>query len=80
MASIMQGTACVGLAGILGAVRAMGRPVADLANLKFVIVGAGRSALQLCIHEELPSVDGSAIPITRPLINLPVFGAQSLVT
>ncbi|KAF5951279.1 hypothetical protein HYC85_009223 [Camellia sinensis] len=38
----MQGTAGVGLAGLLGTVRAQGRPLTDFVNQKIVVVGAGR--------------------------------------
>lgn len=40
--SQIQGTAGVALAGLLGAVRAQGRPLTDFANQKIVVVGAGR--------------------------------------
>ena len=33
---------CVALAGILGTVRAQGRPLTDFVNQKIVVVGAGR--------------------------------------
>ncbi|KAM3408906.1 hypothetical protein ACQJBY_001758 [Aegilops geniculata] len=38
----VQGTAGVALAGLLGAVRAQGRPLADFTKQKIVVVGAGR--------------------------------------
>lgn len=38
----LQGTAGVALAGLLGTVRAQGRPLTDFANQKIVVVGAGR--------------------------------------
>jgi len=37
-----QGTAGVALAGLLGAVRAMGHPMEDIAKQKIVVMGAGR--------------------------------------
>lgn len=37
-----QGTAGVALAGLLGTVRAQGRPLSDFVNQKIVVVGAGR--------------------------------------
>jgi len=37
-----QGTAGVALAGLLGAVQAMGHPMEDIAKQKIVVVGAGR--------------------------------------
>ncbi|KAL5988496.1 hypothetical protein ACLOJK_036261 [Asimina triloba] len=40
--AIVQGTAGVALAGLLGAVRAQGRPVKDFVKQKIVVVGAGR--------------------------------------
>lgn len=39
---ISQGTAGVALAGLLGTVRAQGRPLSDFVNQKIVVVGAGR--------------------------------------
>lgn len=41
----VQGTAGVALAGLLGAVRAQGRPLADFPNQKIVVVGAGSAGL-----------------------------------
>lgn len=38
----LQGTAGVALAGLLGTVRAQGRPLSDFVNQKIVVVGAGR--------------------------------------
>ncbi|KAI4355017.1 hypothetical protein L6164_003835 [Bauhinia variegata] len=41
----IQGTAGVALAGLLGAVRAQGRPLSDFVNQKIVVVGAGSAGL-----------------------------------
>ncbi|CAL5331041.1 unnamed protein product [Camellia sinensis] len=41
----MQGTAGVGLAGLLGTVRAQGRPLTDFVNQKIVVVGARSAGL-----------------------------------
>ncbi|XP_048422156.1 NAD-dependent malic enzyme 59 kDa isoform, mitochondrial isoform X1 [Pyrus x bretschneideri] len=41
----IQGTAGVALAGLLGAVRAQGRPLSDFAKQKIVVVGAGSAGL-----------------------------------
>ncbi|XP_020971039.1 NAD-dependent malic enzyme 2, mitochondrial isoform X2 [Arachis ipaensis] len=41
----IQGTAGVALAGILGSVRAQGRPLSDFVNQKIVVVGAGSAGL-----------------------------------
>ncbi|KAM7275868.1 hypothetical protein ACFE04_017734 [Oxalis oulophora] len=41
----VQGTAGVALAGLLGAVRAQGRPLSDFVNQKIVVVGAGSAGL-----------------------------------
>ncbi|XP_041024389.1 NAD-dependent malic enzyme 59 kDa isoform, mitochondrial [Juglans microcarpa x Juglans regia] len=41
----IQGTAGVALAGLLGAVRAQGRPLADFVHQKIVVVGAGSAGL-----------------------------------
>ena len=38
----MQGTAGVAIAGLLGAVRAQGRPMIDFPKQKIVVAGAGR--------------------------------------
>ncbi|KAJ8450193.1 hypothetical protein Cgig2_033387 [Carnegiea gigantea] len=43
--TFMQGTAGVVLAGLLGAVRAQGRPVTDFVKQKIVVVGAGSAGL-----------------------------------
>ncbi|CAL5331082.1 unnamed protein product [Camellia sinensis] len=43
----MQGTAGVALAGLLGSVRAQGRPLTDFVNQKIVVVGAGRGLVFL---------------------------------
>ncbi|XP_028095781.1 NAD-dependent malic enzyme 59 kDa isoform, mitochondrial-like isoform X2 [Camellia sinensis] len=41
----MQGTAGVGLAGLLGTVRAQGQPLTDFVNQKIVVVGARSAGL-----------------------------------
>ncbi|AQK64800.1 Malic enzyme [Zea mays] len=41
----VQGTAGVALAGLLGAVRAQGRPLQDFTNQKIVVVGAGSAGI-----------------------------------
>ncbi|KAI7733633.1 hypothetical protein M8C21_028576 [Ambrosia artemisiifolia] len=41
----IQGTAGVALAGLLGVVRAQGRPLSDFVNQKIVVVGAGSAGL-----------------------------------
>ncbi|KAL5792462.1 hypothetical protein ACOSP7_001056 [Xanthoceras sorbifolium] len=41
----VQGTAGVALAGLLGSVRAQGRPLTDFVNQKIVVVGAGSAGL-----------------------------------
>ncbi|KAF3971113.1 hypothetical protein CMV_005262 [Castanea mollissima] len=41
----IQGTAGVALAGLLGSVRAQGRPLSDFAHQKIVVVGAGSAGL-----------------------------------
>ncbi|XP_062090277.1 NAD-dependent malic enzyme 59 kDa isoform, mitochondrial [Humulus lupulus] len=41
----IQGTAGVALAGLLGTVRAQGRPLSDFAKQKIVVVGAGSAGL-----------------------------------
>ncbi|THG08959.1 hypothetical protein TEA_006959 [Camellia sinensis var. sinensis] len=41
----MQGTAGVALAGLLGTIRALGRPLTDFVNQKIVVVGAGSAGL-----------------------------------
>jgi malate dehydrogenase (decarboxylating) len=41
----VQGTAGVALAGLLGAVRAQGRPLSDFTKQKIVVVGAGSAGI-----------------------------------
>lgn len=48
----LQGTAGVALAGLLGAVRAQGKPTVDFPKQKIVVAGAGRFDL-LSIGSEL---------------------------
>ncbi|KVH89144.1 Malic enzyme, NAD-binding [Cynara cardunculus var. scolymus] len=43
--AIVQGTAGVALAGLLGTVRAQGQPLSDFVNQKIVVVGAGSAGL-----------------------------------
>ncbi|XP_031745911.1 NAD-dependent malic enzyme 2, mitochondrial-like isoform X4 [Cucumis sativus] len=43
--AIVQGTAGVALVGLLGTVRAQGRPLSDFVNQKIVVVGAGSAGL-----------------------------------
>ncbi|KAH9618246.1 hypothetical protein KSS87_001650 [Heliosperma pusillum] len=43
--AIVQGTAGVALAGLLGAVRAQGRPLTDFVKQKIVVVGAGSAGI-----------------------------------
>lgn len=45
----MQGTAGVAIAGLLGAVRAQGRPMIDFPKQKIVVAGAGRLAFYLSL-------------------------------
>jgi len=44
----VQGTAGVAIAGLLGAVRAQGRPMIDFPKQKIVVAGAGRSVSLSC--------------------------------
>lgn len=44
-----QGTAGVAIAGLLGAVRAQGRPMIDFPKQKIVVAGAGRLASYLLL-------------------------------
>ncbi|CAL5380891.1 unnamed protein product [Camellia sinensis] len=41
----VQGTASVALAGLLGTIRVLGRPLTDFVNQKIVVVGAGSAGL-----------------------------------
>ncbi|XP_031744524.1 NAD-dependent malic enzyme 2, mitochondrial-like isoform X4 [Cucumis sativus] len=45
--AIVQGTAGVALVGLLGTVRAQGRPLSDFVNQKIVVVGAGSAGLSV---------------------------------
>ncbi|KAK9143438.1 hypothetical protein Syun_012838 [Stephania yunnanensis] len=49
----VQGTAGVAIAGLLGAVRAQGRPLSDFAKQKIVVVGAGRSVTRMTGNDEI---------------------------
>ncbi|GAQ86598.1 malate dehydrogenase (decarboxylating) [Klebsormidium nitens] len=79
----VQGTACVGLAGILGAVRAMGRPMEDLASLKFVVVGAGSAGMGLVdmVRQNMAQALGGAQPaMAHALHNFWLVDKDGLIT
>ncbi|KAL1543505.1 malate dehydrogenase (decarboxylating) [Salvia divinorum] len=61
----VQGTAGVALAGLLGSVRAQGRPLADFANQKIVVVGAGSAGLGV-LKMALQAVSRMAGPDAEP--------------
>ncbi|KAL2477845.1 NAD-dependent malic enzyme 2 [Forsythia ovata] len=61
----IQGTAGVALAGLLGAVRAQGRPLTDFANQKIVVVGAGSAGLGV-LKMALQAVSRMAGPEADP--------------
>lgn len=48
--TILNGTAGVALGGLLGAVRAMGKPMEDLVKQKIVVVGAGSGCLPFSLQ------------------------------
>lgn len=50
--SLPQGTAGVAIAGLLGAVRAQGRPMIDFPKQKIVVAGAGRLASYLFLWKD----------------------------
>ncbi|KAK3029196.1 hypothetical protein RJ639_039276 [Escallonia herrerae] len=61
----IQGTAGVALAGLLGTVRAQGRPLTDFANQKIVVVGAGSAGLGV-LKTALQAVSRFAGPAADP--------------
>ncbi|CAA3027760.1 NAD-dependent malic enzyme 59 kDa isoform, mitochondrial [Olea europaea subsp. europaea] len=61
----IQGTAGVALAGLLGTVRAQGRPLTDFANQKIVVVGAGSAGLGV-LKMALQAVSRMAGPDADP--------------
>ncbi|XP_047960576.1 NAD-dependent malic enzyme 59 kDa isoform, mitochondrial [Salvia hispanica] len=61
----VQGTAGVALAGLLGSVRAQGRPLTDFANQKIVVVGAGSAGLGV-LKMALQAVSRMAGPHADP--------------
>ncbi|KAG9135358.1 hypothetical protein Leryth_007130 [Lithospermum erythrorhizon] len=61
----VQGTAGVALAGLLGTVRAQGRPLTDFAKEKIVVVGAGSAGLGV-LKMALQAVSRIAGPKAEP--------------
>ncbi|XP_057780622.1 NAD-dependent malic enzyme 59 kDa isoform, mitochondrial [Salvia miltiorrhiza] len=61
----VQGTAGVALAGLLGSVRAQGRPLTDFADQKIVVVGAGSAGLGV-LKMALQAVSRMAGPDADP--------------
>ncbi|KAH6838020.1 NAD-dependent malic enzyme 2 [Perilla frutescens var. hirtella] len=61
----IQGTAGVALAGLLGSVRAQGKPLTDFANQKIVVVGAGSAGLGV-LKMALQAVSRMAGPDADP--------------
>lgn len=51
----MKGTAGVAIAGLLGAVRAQGKPMIDFPKQKIVVAGAGRCDTHLISNEAILS-------------------------
>nr|ANW46673.1 NAD-dependent malic enzyme [Annona cherimola] len=74
----IQGTAGVALAGLLGAVRAQGRPVKDFVKQKIVVVGAGSAGigvLNMAKHAVLRMMGScEAMPAQNPFWLLDKFG------
>ncbi|CAH9097026.1 unnamed protein product [Cuscuta europaea] len=61
----IQGTAGVALAGLLGTVRAQGRPLTDFANQKIVVVGAGSAGLGV-LNMAMQAVSRMSGPSAHP--------------
>ncbi|VFQ74762.1 unnamed protein product [Cuscuta campestris] len=61
----VQGTAGVALAGLLGTVRAQGRPLTDFANQKIVVVGAGSAGLGV-LNMAMQAVSRMSGPMAKP--------------
>lgn len=78
----IQGTAGVALAGVLGAVRAQGRPISDICKQKIVIVGAGSAGLGVLsfLKEAIARVVGSQAPQVKSADNFWLVDKCGLVT
>ncbi|CAM6097421.1 unnamed protein product [Calypogeia fissa] len=78
----IQGTAGVALAGVLGAVRAQGRPISDICKQKIVIVGAGSAGLGVLafLKEAIARVVGSQAPQVQSADNFFLVDKDGLVT
>eukprot|EP00897_Mesotaenium_endlicherianum_P005299 jgi/Mesen1/4798/ME000243S03978 len=79
----VQGTAGVALAGLLGAVRAQGRPMEDIAHNKVVVVGAGSAGLGVInmVRQSMARVlGGSPSASARAASNFWVLDKDGLIT
>ncbi|KAL2629648.1 hypothetical protein R1flu_014334 [Riccia fluitans] len=78
----IQGTAGVALAGVLGAVRAQGRPMSDIAKQKIVIVGAGSAGLGVVafMKQAVARVLGNNSPQVQNADNFWLVDKDGLVT
>ncbi|GBG73855.1 hypothetical protein CBR_g17566 [Chara braunii] len=79
----VQGTAGVALAGILGAVRAMGRPMSDISKMRIVVVGAGSAGLGVVnmVRESMAMTEGvSPQTLKKAAENFWIMDSRGLVT
>ncbi|BBN07248.1 malate dehydrogenase (oxaloacetate-decarboxylating)(NADP+) [Marchantia polymorpha subsp. ruderalis] len=78
----IQGTAGVALAGVLGAVRAQGRPMSDIAKQKIVVVGAGSAGLGVVsfMKQAVARVVGNDSPQVQGSDNFWLVDKDGLVT
>ncbi|KAL3687953.1 hypothetical protein R1sor_014262 [Riccia sorocarpa] len=78
----IQGTAGVALAGVLGAVRAQGRPMSDIAKQRIVVVGAGSAGLGVVafMKQAVARVLGNNSPQVQNADNFWLVDKDGLVT
>lgn len=79
----VQGTAGIAVAGILGAVRAQGRPMEEIAQQKIVVVGAGSAGLgvvNMVRHSMAIMLGSTPAALTQAASNFWVVDKDGLIT
>ncbi|XP_010544377.1 PREDICTED: NAD-dependent malic enzyme 2, mitochondrial-like [Tarenaya hassleriana] len=76
----VQGTAGVALAGLLGTVRAQGRPLTDFVNQKIVVVGAGSAGLGVLKMAVQAAARMAGISETAAMKNFYLIDKDGLIT
>ncbi|XP_010523035.1 PREDICTED: NAD-dependent malic enzyme 2, mitochondrial [Tarenaya hassleriana] len=76
----VQGTAGVALAGLLGTVRAQGRPLSDFVNQKIVVVGAGSAGLGVLKMAVQSAARMAGISETAAMKNFYLIDKDGLIT